>query len=209
VVSKGRYPTIAIMADVRETYAQPVLLTEQPSPTDWMQAYGSVLGSVIAAVAAVASIVAVVYSRRLFMHEIAARRAERLDAEAAQARLVLSAVCFKGDGSNRMEVTVWNHSAAPILDLELDLLLRDTGTEISNYYDPLGRLIMPAEEFTDVIDGPGMQEIEVPPDRFPHEVISVRTRFVDAAGRRWQRTDRDEPVRHLAGNGELDAKPVG
>ncbi|MGC4857308.1 hypothetical protein ACLQ24_29070 [Micromonospora sp. DT4] len=71
-----------------------MLAAEAPKITDWMQAWGSVVGLVM-------STFAVIFTGLLFRHEIRVRREEQRDGEAAQARLIVGRMInWKPSGAN-------------------------------------------------------------------------------------------------------------
>lgn len=146
--------------------------------------------------AALAAIAAVAVLR----HDRAVRREDEADAAAAQARGVLVLVDADWDSREIAEVTfsVKNFSSNVVLDIAFAYRHRDglgnvnAGAFGTDYLAPgdsskawLVRLDPPVPIAADLI----------PPEVMPPDVIPTRVAFTDAAGRRWRREGRAQPVR--------------
>ncbi|WP_435589175.1 hypothetical protein [Micromonospora chalcea] len=95
-----------------------MLAAEPPKVTDWMQAWGSLLGVGI-------STLAVIITGLLLRHEMRARRDEKEDSDAAQARLVATGLREPEVGSDghmqAITLALRNYSSAPLYELYLEL----------------------------------------------------------------------------------------
>jgi hypothetical protein len=176
-------------------YSGAVLAAEAPKITDWMQAWGSVVGLLLSGVAALATWL-------LFRHEIRVRRDEQRDEEAAQARLVVGSIVAFGpsvdiiheggvvQGSVRSASwKVKNYSSAPIFQVGVWLNVRT--------HDGWGE-----DQIWDVVDDEIQGTIGIEPalesgsdgyyglDDFTVEVV-----FTDAGGATWLRDGRVSPYR--------------
>lgn len=172
----------------RYLYPGRVLAADIPKVTDWMQAWGSLLGAGV-------STLAVIITGLLLLHEVHARREEKQDSDAAQARLVIPSIQGFSryvDGKpwavGHVDWAVVNYSAAPILDLRARLF---RGTDLAAVEDDGCDLV--EERYVggfvlrEVIDS---AEEDPPPTGF-----SVEIEFTDAAGLVWRRREREKPVR--------------
>ena len=167
-------------------------VADGPTLADWLQGWGTVGGTVFAALAAVAAVA-------VLMHDRAVRRADEADTAAAQARAVIVLVNAKWDEPQVTDVwfTLRNFSNSVILDIRFGYRYRDSqgrleGGEFRREYLAPGestesekmRLDQPVQAWDTLPAG------VIPPDLFPTRVI-----FTDAAGRRWRRDGRAQPVR--------------
>jgi hypothetical protein len=165
--------------------------SSSPSLADWLQGWGTVAGSTFAALAAVAAVA-------VFLHDRAARRREEADSAAAQARAILVLVDAKWAEPELSEVTfiLKNFSHEVIVDIKVCFRRHDERAAQGGItgYDYLGPgesagwqvPLDPPVAITDDVLPDGM----VPPDLLPTRIV-----FTDAAGRRWRRDARQQPVR--------------
>lgn len=176
------------------SYPGPVLAAEAPKVTDWMQAWGSVLSLVM-------STVAVIFTGWLLRHEIKVRRVERVDTEAAQARLVVGSVSdcrgqYPGQGVTgpvtEADWQVKNYSGAPIFDLRVQI---ESGID-----DRRGQVIESEATGTVKCDPPLTVDQGMMFD--PREVL-MKIEFTDAAGLRWTRLVGDPPKRYMPSYGAM------
>ncbi|WP_146247268.1 hypothetical protein [Micromonospora arborensis] len=156
---------------------------EVPKITDWMQAWGSLIGIAV-------SSLAVIITGMLLRHEMRMRREEKADAEAAQARLisVTWSGVEEGDGSDKViQWQVFNHSQAPIREVLLEVdegRTREEPTVVAviNYIGPGESESGAADLEKAVASGYGLRPV-------------VSTIFTDGCGIRWARRERGQPVK--------------
>jgi hypothetical protein len=189
----GDHDAVVARPDRSGSISTVVAPTDGPTLADWLQGWGTVAGALFAALAAVAAVA-------VLMHDRAVRRNDEADAAAAQARGVLVLVDADWDEREITEATfiVKNFSSNVILDISLGYRPRnglrnlDVDMTGSDYLGPgdsskpwVVRLDPPVPIATDLI----------PPGVMPPDVIPTRVAFTDAAGRRWRRDGRAQPVR--------------
>jgi hypothetical protein len=174
----------------RTAYPGPVLATEAPKITDWMQGWGSIAGLVM-------STLAVLLTGLLFRHEIRVRREERQDSEAAQARLVLPLLLHFSNqaesGSGEYESIEWevtNHSPAPILALAVELRLREYLSAVVSTENIIP-VVSGRFEGSFRFEGPFWNSF----GQHPSKIFSLAIQFTDADGRDWVRVDHEPPRR--------------
>jgi hypothetical protein len=167
-----------------------VLAADAPNYTDIMQGWGSVLGVLVSGLA-------VLITGMLLRHEMKARREEKAEQEAAQARLIVVALeSAEGDEETiSAHWTVVNHSQAPIYDLTTNLRYRGATARGAK---PRHLPYLPPEKTV---------TIDLPPSDPPvHKdmlgLFELTAGYTDAAGVRWRRVDTRQPEKH---NGFLDA----
>ncbi|WP_326561384.1 hypothetical protein [Micromonospora sp. NBC_01796] len=172
-----------------------MLAAEAPKITDWMQAWGSVVGLLLSGIAALATWL-------LFRHEIRVRRDERRDNEEAQARLVVGHIVDFGPAAyvdpesglvGRIESIAWrvkNYSSAPIFNLGVWI----------HHSDFL--MYWSSEETWDVVDDEigTKAELYEPLDSrelgcFETKDFELSVAFTDANGRSWARVGQERPYR--------------
>jgi hypothetical protein len=188
-----------------------VLAEEAPKVTDWMQAWGSVVGLVLSGLAALATWI-------LLRHEIRVRREEQRDREATQARLIVGRATqlsrteeadyetpngvkrtTRSVASDRVRWVVTNHSAAPVFNLRVSVYSTtlNSGVEWPLWIDVLeGR-----EDGVVEIDGLGASPEDLLRDRgfaaLPDDDLYVEMIFTDSAGLHWERVGHNPPNRLL------------
>ncbi|MFF4810015.1 hypothetical protein ACFY03_17550 [Micromonospora chersina] len=166
-----------------------MLAAEAPKITDWMQAWGSVVGLVM-------STAAVIFTGLLFRHEIRVRREEQRDNEAAQARLLTANHHVqRGDGPPVLFWEVVNHSAAPITDLDVYIspASLDDSYLVERERVVEDKLLPPGKS----IDGWKTLFPPFPQSDEGHYRIRMELDFVDSAGLSWRRLATFTPERQL------------
>lgn len=168
-----------------------MLAEEAPKITDWMQAWGSVVGLVM-------STAAVIFTGLLFRHEIRVRRDESRDAEAAQARLIVGEIMYPFGPAGQYDGVSWvvhNHSSAPIFSLyvavsssSLDGLLLYRGNP-DDYPDA----VAPGGS----VSGSWTFDEPIPEHSWVPDGGRVMLEFVDASGLTWQRAGSMSPKRRV------------
>jgi hypothetical protein len=163
-----------------------------PSATDWLQGWGTVAGAIFAAVAAVVAVAVLRHDRRTSREAEAERAAE-------QSRSVLAGIDaeWEKDSIQEVEFSLHNLSQGIIVDIgfafrRADGVAHQGGLVSVNVLPPgkssrMWKMSLDPEvniRLTD--DKLGV----MPPDLFETRVI-----FTDAAGRRWRRDGRAQPVR--------------
>ncbi|AYF26081.1 hypothetical protein CSH63_01100 [Micromonospora tulbaghiae] len=183
------------------SYPDAVLAAELPKVTDWMQAWGSLIGVFVSALA-------VIITGLLLRHEMRARRQDKEDRDAAQARLVstrleLPEVGLNGYVENAI-VTLKNHSDAPIH--ALTVVLREGGSDEERGFVGLDDADSPYRFEPYVSPGEELQfvygfNVEVDPgDLMVFGEIHIT--FIDASGLSWSKVDTKAPVRLHGLNGK-------
>ncbi|MGX7675776.1 hypothetical protein [Plantactinospora sp. DSM 117369] len=171
-----------------------MLAADIPKVTDWMQAWGSLLGVGV-------SSLAVIITGLLLRHEMRARREERADADAAQARLVAGEIRGEvRDGGSIVGIdwAVHNYSEAPIFEVYVSFKHR--------HLDPDWFIGSSAKNPQVIL--PGGHELgtwrcaqPLPGSRGDDEDFSLlenmdlKVRFLDASGFEWQKVGSFPPRR--------------
>jgi hypothetical protein len=158
------------------------------STAEWMQAWGTVVGSVLTGAAVLITGVGL-------LHEVRGRHRERQDAEAAQARLVLPEI---GGGTHKSIVegghlttvtwVVTNHSKAPIIGGAVTLSLPDGPRTTEGF-----GVLTPGKLASGVWILP--EPYEVPKPQQGLGLVRLVVEFTDAAGLVWRRGARGQPFR--------------
>jgi hypothetical protein len=189
-------------------------VTTAGSPTSWLdiiQAIGVVVGAILSGAAAVLGFL-------LFRHERKARTEDATEAAAAQARTVMVGTSFSWNsikGSEPRDVAgglelgglnlnVINYSDHPILDLAISGYLDGEDGRHEVVYVVSGhagavrdRVLLPGEHGRSLsivpvlYQPPGADGEQTYPDL---SKVHITITFTDIAGRRWQRTDNQQPV---------------
>jgi hypothetical protein len=156
-----------------------------PSLAEWLQGWGTVAGSIFAAVAAVTALA-------LYWRETANRRKDLGDLFTRQARNVLVTVDTPSRPAQLSEVKVVAHNFTDevIVSLYIRVHRLDTGVEVtwmsSDVFEPKSTWSRDVKlEPIMVCDRP-----EHPPEMFEFNYW-----FTDARGRHWHRVDRQLPER--------------
>lgn len=177
------------MADNRSTlvdgraYPGAVLAAEAPKITDWMQAWGSVVGLLLSGLAAMATWL-------LFRHEIQVRREEQRDNEAAQARLIVPVLNDLPRGLDEVRsFTIANYSGVPFYDLRVMLLWRER--LIGNYPSALHVLMEEVAGSFSYLAVPGVDVAGIAKTGD----LAIGVYFTDASGLRWSKLNREPPTR--------------
>lgn len=180
--------------------------------TDQLQGWGSALGALFAGIAAVGA-------GLLYWHEVRTHREQRLEAEIAQARMVVATIArAEGHVDGRQTIVthvncrVENWGAAPVLDVEF-AVSQTTGAEAIYFrrYPVLrphvrreGRVELPRPLVANRLDDLDLLT------GFNTTVV-----FTDSSGVRWSRVDGDQPTRvhpHAVGRAlpksDFQAAPV-
>jgi hypothetical protein len=155
------------------------------SLADWLQGWGTVAGSIFAAIAAITALA-------LYWREVDNRRKDVQDSVTLQARNVLVTIDTPSRPTQLEQITVvaYNFTNEVILSLYVRIHRLDTGSEVkwmsSDVFQP-GK-IWPVE----VTLKPIMQcdRPEHPPDLFKFNYW-----FTDSRGNNWHRVDRQLPER--------------
>ncbi|MFI7647398.1 hypothetical protein ACIBTZ_15135 [Micromonospora sp. NPDC049460] len=174
-----------------------MLLAESPKVTDWMQAWGSIASLVM-------STLAVLFTALLLRHERRVRREEQEDAQAAQARLIITRLEKVARDPETKEVsfewTVLNRSQGPIFDPTVDIE-PPRGFNSTAF---VGEVEMPANSQTLLpggsIKGKWIFTQTVNPRFFMNiksqlSNFGISVRFTDASGLRWIRVKERQPLR--------------
>jgi hypothetical protein len=149
-----------------------------------MQAWGTVLALPL-------SLGALIFTGLLLRHEMRARREERLQATAAQARLVRAARDFTfaagDDGTIEAQRKVFNHSDKPVFDVRFEMFFENGRAE---HLDPAREdVIEPEGERTFIIRMTTDDTSDADIDDFVP--VSAALAFMDAQGKEWHRLDND------------------
>ncbi|WP_410815405.1 hypothetical protein [Micromonospora sp. 050-3] len=160
-----------------------MLAAEAPKITDWMQAWGSVVGLLLSGLAAMATWL-------LFRHEIQVRREEQRDNEAAQARLIVPVLDdLPRDPDELRSFTIANYSGVPFYDLRV-MLLRDERL-IGTYPSALHVLMGEVKGSFSYLQLPGVNV-----ERAARTgTLGIGVYFTDASGLRWSKLNREPPTR--------------
>ncbi|WP_430497169.1 hypothetical protein ACQRWP_21180 [Micromonospora trifolii] len=160
-----------------------MLAAEAPKITDWMQAWGSVVGLLLSGLAAMATWL-------LFRHEIQVRREEQRDNEAAQARLIVPVLDDLPRGLDEVRsFTIANYSGVPFYDLRV-MLLRNERL-IGNYSSPLHVLMGEVKGSFSYLAVPGVDVVGIAKTGD----LAIGVYFTDASGLRWSKLNREPPTR--------------
>lgn len=157
-----------------------------PSLPDWLQGWGTVTGSVFAALAAVAAVA-------VFVHDRSARRRDEADAAAAQARSVLVLIEADGSESELTEITLVlrNFSREIVFDVAIAFRRVDGlppgATMEHGYLEPDGTIRESALAL--------VTPLPFTRGDWPRDLVQTKLVFTDAAGRRWLREGRGQPRR--------------
>ncbi|MGI5146869.1 hypothetical protein ACQEVC_10870 [Plantactinospora sp. CA-294935] len=194
-----------------------MLAADAPNYTDIMQGWGSVLGVLVSGLA-------VLITGLLLWHEMKARREEREDQEAVQARLiVLMSETIDGDEGMVTRWNVVNHSAAPVYDVYAVLVWRVEDPVIKQGSMTVRRMNAGMVGIRQTLPylAPGQTTVlEIPLQDAPMNAdalssINLTATYTDAAGIRWQRKGIDQPVkdrqppdRTLDPHGDLKFAPL-
>lgn len=154
-----------------------------------MQAWGSIAGLVM-------STAAVLFTGLLFRHEIRVRREERRDNEAAQARLIIATIAEVVKEGGRVvgaELTVVNHSDAPVFDVYLYV----TNWQLEHKGMFKGSSSRPIEILQPGETGYGRVVFDQSwlPPRARRSYMWAAVSFFDAAGLNWDRKGSEHPAR--------------
>jgi hypothetical protein len=159
--------------------------TATPTLADWLQGWGTVVGSSFSAVAAIAALA-------LYWREVKYRNhdAEEITALQAQGVLVTIETPSRPQRLDSIELIAHNFSDQVILSLYVRLYRRDFRQEVtwlsSDVFPPGGRWVRQITlDPVMICDRP-----EHPPELFEFHIW-----FTDARGRNWHRVDRQQPVR--------------
>jgi hypothetical protein len=165
---------------------------------DWLEAWATVVGAVLSAGAV---LVAVLVVRQEQKH----RREDKLEAEMAQARLLVNKVISIAGSSKEgwlgVAYEVFNHSSNRITDIHTEVFLTDA-YEV-HVRDDVGEL-GPGERhreqvtFDEPLPWPFLRigPLSRPPVWTPGGIgrtVEMQTRFVDSSGLRWYRMNDQEP----------------
>jgi hypothetical protein len=166
---------------------------DAPSWTDKLEAWSTFGGTVFTATAVIVAFL-------VWRHDQRVRREDKADADAAQARLVVNRITrILGDseeGWKGVEVLVLNNSSGSITNVRVTLAFPHSVTFAG---DEEGRDLASGERHQDQLafDSPVpwrfTGKTKTPPG--PINQLDISTRFDDAAGRRWIRTNDREPQR--------------
>jgi hypothetical protein len=168
------------------------VIADSPSVADWLQGWGTVAGAVFAAIAAVVALVVLQHDRQM-------SRSSEMEQAAAQARSILALIDAEWQAGSVREVnfSIRNFSLGLILDIDFafrraDGVAHQGGLVSSDLLRP-GTTSkvwkMPLDPEVDLRSA--QREVGViPPDLFETRIV-----FTDAAGRRWRRDGRAQPVR--------------
>ncbi|RQX15840.1 hypothetical protein DDE19_17655 [Micromonospora ureilytica] len=160
-----------------------MLAAEAPKITDWMQAWGSVVGLLLSGLAAMATWL-------LFRHEIQVRREEQRDNEAAQARLIVPVLSDPPQGPDEVRsFTIANYSGVPFYDLRV-MLLRNARL-IGNYPSALHVLMGEVAGSFSYLEVPGVDVAGIAKTGD----LAIGVYFTDASGLRWSKLNREPPIR--------------
>jgi hypothetical protein len=167
------------------------------STANWLQAWGTLAGAVFAAAAAIAAFLVLV-------HEIKIRRRDEQDIRASTARSVLVTsgdpvgkwTTRDTDGQiSSMELYMNNFSRSPVVDVAVSAERLDGGPRFGLWSTDL---LIPGERRAKnwILDPP----LHWPYSLDPPGLIRTRITFTDDNGLRWERIDREQPVRIFAAN---------
>ncbi|MGW5362903.1 hypothetical protein [Actinopolymorpha pittospori] len=162
----------------------------------WLHA--AAWGSVGDWVSGVGTVLAVIVALGIARKDWRRSDAERRDAEASQARLIVTSVKHQETGAGRWtDVTVTNHSEYPLPLLRLGSVLarppHDGGTFSLRGRSPIRQVLEPhgfATWSVEVVDK-NAKKVAWPAE------FDVFIRFTDHAGREWSRCNLDQPKRQL------------
>jgi hypothetical protein len=156
-----------------------------PTLADWLQGWGTVVGSIFSAVAAIAALA-------LYWREVQNRALDSKESAVRQAQGMLMTIetPSRPEQLVTIEVVTTNFSDQVILSLYTRLYRRDTRQEVT--------------WFSSDVFPPGfrwVREITLEPvmkcDRpeHPPELFEFHMWFTDAKGKNWHRVDREQPSR--------------
>jgi hypothetical protein len=183
-----------------------VLAADGESVADWVAAIGQVAGALFTAAAVAVALWLAVRESRWRRADQAERDAERIDREAAQARLIAVEATydyFSKLAKVEYAVKVLNGSSLPIFDVKIADVRNDDIPDLGWRIDPLGYLdgqpiearVLPAGGsfglpigFVDTLGRAAY------PDGEDH----VTVEFTDAAGLRWRRRNNEPPERAIS-----------
>lgn len=155
------------------------------STTDWLQAWGTVIGSIFSAVATVAALA-------LLVHEIRHRRAEAAQAVRRQAQgLFITIECpSRPKELTEISLVVKNLSDQAILDLHVMVTRADNGLPV--------RPLMSSDVFAPNYEWSLPVTLDPPMTcnrpEYPVDLFVFNSWFTDSQGRNWHRMNRDQPV---------------
>ncbi|MBG6066356.1 hypothetical protein [Micromonospora ureilytica] len=169
-----------------------MLAADSPTITDWMQGWGSILGLLV-------STGALIFTGLLLRHEIAVRREEKADDQAAQARLIiprLHGAEFKGEQGRALTAVKWvvqNHSEAPVMAVLVRVYPK--GAFDRGRYHKAKYVLEPHAKQDGWWELP--EVIPWPPEQIepPLGGLSIDAQFVDSSGLQWRRVRLHPPQR--------------
>lgn len=173
---------------------------DAPNWTDKLEAWSTFGGAVFTAIAVIVAFL-------VWRHDHRVRREDKLEANAAQARLVLgsitSVVGSSEDGLQSVNYQVANNSAATIFDLTVTIhygqSFFDTVDEYIGNAEP-GTVVPKTLELGEQGVGQwpyGGSHREVRPSALAPSPLGISVTFTDSAGLRWGRRDHGGPSRYI------------
>ena len=156
---------------------------------DWnaVEALATSVGALLTAVALVVTVVTLLFERRGRRADVARLEAQREDAEAGQASLVIVSVAGS-TGSGTAEVTLINYSRRPVFDVHVSLMLNGRPLVLAD-----GRsTVVPVQP----VLGPDERRSLTLNAQFGEEpLVAARTELRDSMGLRWRRDHNGRPQR--------------
>ncbi|GIF00961.1 hypothetical protein [Paractinoplanes rishiriensis] len=158
---------------------------------DWnaVEALAASAAALLTAAVLVVTVVALLFERRVRRIDIARLEAQRADAEAGQASLVVS-VTSATTGSGTADVVLVNYSQRPVFDVHVSLTLNGRPVTLTDgrcTVVPVQTIVGPDERRELTLNAPYGEET----------LVAARTELRDAMGLRWRRDHNGRPERLL------------
>jgi hypothetical protein len=156
-----------------------------PSLAEWLQGWGTVAGSIFAAIAAITALA-------LYWRETANRRKDVDDLVTRQARNVLVTIETPSRPAqlDKIRVVAHNFTNEVILSLYIRIHRLDTGAEVTWMSSDV---FQPRQEFPKDVKLEPIMQCDRP--EHPPEMFEFNYWFTDARGCHWHRVDRQPPER--------------
>jgi hypothetical protein len=169
----------------------PAIIQRMIVAADWnaVEAIASSAGALLTAVALVVTVVTLLFERRGRRADVNRLEAQREDAEAGQASLIVGRVAAT-TGAGTAVVTLINFSRRPVFDVQVSLTLNGRPVVLAD-----GRsTVVPVE----LILGPDeRREITLNAPYGEETLVAARTELRDSMGLRWRRDNNGRPQRLL------------
>jgi len=158
---------------------------------DWnaVEAIATSAGALLTAVAVMVTVVTLLFERRGRRADMNRLEAQREDAEAGQASLIVGSVAAT-TGAGTAVVTLINYSRRPVFDVQVSLVLNGRPVVLGDGRStvaPVELILGPDERRELTLNAPFGEE----------PLVAARTELRDSMGLRWRRDNNGRPQRLL------------